>query len=70
MEQAFSKMKKDHIEQFSNVKNLDVVYLVDVTASMDMGRHIDAVKRTITSVVEQVSKRYATQPFYDVTRYL
>ena len=48
-------IQKSHVEQYSAVKNLDFVCLIDVTGSMCS--YINGVRENIQAVLAQISER-------------
>ncbi len=48
-------IQKTHVEQYSAVKNLDFVCLLDVTGSME--KYINGVKDNINAVLDQITSR-------------
>jgi hypothetical protein len=48
-------IQKTHVEQYSAVKDLDFVCLLDVTGSME--KYIDGVKDNINAVQGQITSK-------------
>ncbi|KAL6753334.1 hypothetical protein V8C86DRAFT_2728003 [Haematococcus lacustris] len=56
VEARTQSLMKSHVQQYSSVKNLDFVCLLDVTSSMQP--HIEAVRNNIGAVLDQISSRF------------